>query len=608
MRRRRVRGGGGGAGDAHSASALVGMAGAAVAAARVAHHSVMQRPGGPAACINNPVMLGRSSAPSARGALQPHRAPRPRLHNCRCGSATTADVAGVRAAGVHFAVKHTAWGLRLRAVEAAGGRGDGRAHSPRSGAAVVLSGARSRVRRRGALQATLDRFEHHMPSGLRLHGGGGDGVQTGGLLLGAAGAAVFFAFGNAHRPRVVGARFCCRWCRRVCCSRAVTAHWTLLMLSLQKAKNVAPRRRWSTVRPRAALSVGNRPACARVRAPPLQYRETPTHGSPLGRSEARQEALELKAKFGQEVSAYNCYPQRDRPRPVHAGERPADAPRRAAARRREDGRTSRRAALISRCRRSSPRWPTPTAATRIHQGEATHAYHKGRRGPVLRRSKIGEPKLECSPDRRRHRRRRDVSSTSPWRTSSTRRSARKLYDGHAQSFMMVAIDLKTHCGTSMTAARRRPTARRASRRSVKLARGVQRHRRHRLATSTRRTRCTGACAATSARRTTSSSSKKGEVEDREHRHPPQPSRRRRHPGHAQHGGMLTKELDERSVGHVTAQSVTVNSHLDVMTRSSTSRAPVFGGQLSVAGPGHRRDELQRQDGRLLRATRACSPT
>ncbi|MFT3711606.1 MAG: ABC transporter permease [Archangium sp.] len=139
--------------------------------------------------------------------------------------------------GVHFAVQHTAWGLRLRAagekpqaVAAMGVR-----VAPLRFSAVIASGALAGLGGAALSTATLDRFEHHMPSGLGF-------MAVAAMVfgrwtpLGAAGAALFFALGNALRislgpsfpdlPKGI--------------LMALPYALTLLVLSFQRAKNVAP--------------------------------------------------------------------------------------------------------------------------------------------------------------------------------------------------------------------------------------------------------------------------------------------------------------------------------------------------------------------------------
>jgi general nucleoside transport system permease protein len=101
---------------------------------------------------------------------------------------------------LHVAMRRTRWGLRLRAVgekpEAAAVMGV--SVSRLRFGAVLLSGALAGLGGAALSTATLDRFEHHMPSGLGF-------MAVAAMVfgrwtpLGASGAAVFFAFGNALR-------------------------------------------------------------------------------------------------------------------------------------------------------------------------------------------------------------------------------------------------------------------------------------------------------------------------------------------------------------------------------------------------------------------------
>jgi simple sugar transport system permease protein len=101
---------------------------------------------------------------------------------------------------VHAAVYRSPWGLRLRAVgekpQAVAAMGV-RVDRLRMGA-VLLSGALAGLGGATLSCATLDRFEHHMPAGLGF-------MAVAAMVfgrwtpLGAAGAAVFFAFGDALR-------------------------------------------------------------------------------------------------------------------------------------------------------------------------------------------------------------------------------------------------------------------------------------------------------------------------------------------------------------------------------------------------------------------------
>lgn len=105
---------------------------------------------------------------------------------------------------VHLAVTRTPWGLRLRAVgekpQAVAAMGV-RVNRLRFGA-VVLSGAFAGLGGAQLSTAVLDRFENHMPSGLGF-------MAVAAMVfgrwtpLGAAGAALFFAFGNALRISLV---------------------------------------------------------------------------------------------------------------------------------------------------------------------------------------------------------------------------------------------------------------------------------------------------------------------------------------------------------------------------------------------------------------------
>ena len=100
----------------------------------------------------------------------------------------------------HAAVYRTPWGLRLRAVgekpAAVAVMGVSVAQLRYTG--VLISGALAGLGGAVLSTATLDRFEHHMPSGLGF-------MAVAAMIfgrwtpLGAAGAAAFFAFGNALR-------------------------------------------------------------------------------------------------------------------------------------------------------------------------------------------------------------------------------------------------------------------------------------------------------------------------------------------------------------------------------------------------------------------------
>jgi simple sugar transport system permease protein len=142
---------------------------------------------------------------------------------------------------VHFAINRTAWGLRLRAVgekpQAVAAMGVRVA--PLRFGAVLLSGALAGLGGAALSTATLDRFEHHMPSGLGF-------MAVAAMVfgrwtpLGAAGAAVFFAFGNALR---IGLASSAPGVLEVVPQGVLLAlpyALTLVVLSIQGAKNVAP--------------------------------------------------------------------------------------------------------------------------------------------------------------------------------------------------------------------------------------------------------------------------------------------------------------------------------------------------------------------------------
>jgi simple sugar transport system permease protein len=142
---------------------------------------------------------------------------------------------------VHLAVNRTAWGLRLRAVgekpQAVAAMGVRVA--PLRFGAVLLAGALAGLGGAALTTATLDRFEHHMPSGLGF-------MAVAAMVfgrwtpLGAAGAAAFFAFGNALR---IGLSSSAPGLLEVVPKGVLLAlpyALTLLVLSIQGAKNVAP--------------------------------------------------------------------------------------------------------------------------------------------------------------------------------------------------------------------------------------------------------------------------------------------------------------------------------------------------------------------------------
>lgn len=142
---------------------------------------------------------------------------------------------------VHFAINRTAWGLRLRAVgekpQAVAAMGV-RVAPLRLGA-VLLSGALAGLGGAALSTATLDHFEHHMPAGLGF-------MAVAAMVfgrwtpLGAAGAAVFFAFGNALR---IGLSSSAPGLLEVVPKGVLLAlpyALTLLVLAVQGGKNVAP--------------------------------------------------------------------------------------------------------------------------------------------------------------------------------------------------------------------------------------------------------------------------------------------------------------------------------------------------------------------------------
>ena len=142
---------------------------------------------------------------------------------------------------VHFAVYRTPWGLRLRAVgekpQAVAAMGVRVA--PLRFGAVIISGAFAGLGGAVLSTATLDRFDHHMPSGLGF-------MAVAAMVfgrwtpLGAAGAAAFFALGNALR---IGLASSAPGLLEVVPKGVLLAlpyALTLIVLSLQGSKNVAP--------------------------------------------------------------------------------------------------------------------------------------------------------------------------------------------------------------------------------------------------------------------------------------------------------------------------------------------------------------------------------
>lgn len=142
---------------------------------------------------------------------------------------------------LHALVKHTPWGLRLRAagekpqaVAAMGVR-----VAPLRFGAVLLSGALAGLGGAALSTATLDRFEHHMPAGLGF-------MAVAAMVfgrwtpLGAAGAAAFFAFGNALRIGLASSAPALLEVVPKGVLLALPYALTLVVLSVQGAKNVAP--------------------------------------------------------------------------------------------------------------------------------------------------------------------------------------------------------------------------------------------------------------------------------------------------------------------------------------------------------------------------------
>ncbi len=141
----------------------------------------------------------------------------------------------------HFAVARTPWGLRLRAAgdtpQAVAAMGVN-VNALRYGA-VMLSGALAGLGGAALSTATLDRFEHHMPSGLGF-------MAVAAMVfgrwtpLGAAGAALFFSFGNALRISLASSAPQILEYVPQGVLLALPYALTLVVLSLQGAKNVAP--------------------------------------------------------------------------------------------------------------------------------------------------------------------------------------------------------------------------------------------------------------------------------------------------------------------------------------------------------------------------------
>lgn len=157
------------------------------------------------------------------------------------GHAWLAYVALVAPVLMHFFLYRTPLGLRLRAI------GEKPAAAATMGisvnwlrtAAVVLGGVLAGLGGASLSTSTLDRFEHHMPSGLGF-------MAVAAMVfgrwtpLGAFGAAVFFAFGSALR---IGLASSAPWLLTYVPQGALLALpyvLTLLVLTFQKRKTDAP--------------------------------------------------------------------------------------------------------------------------------------------------------------------------------------------------------------------------------------------------------------------------------------------------------------------------------------------------------------------------------
>ena len=141
----------------------------------------------------------------------------------------------------HLVIQRTAWGLRLRAVgekpQAVAAMGVRVA--PLRFGAVVLSGALAGLGGAALSTAVLDRFEHHMPSGLGF-------MAVAAMVfgrwtpVGAALAATFFAFGDALRISLASSVPGLSNVVPQGVLLALPYVLTLVVLSLQKKRNVAP--------------------------------------------------------------------------------------------------------------------------------------------------------------------------------------------------------------------------------------------------------------------------------------------------------------------------------------------------------------------------------
>lgn len=142
---------------------------------------------------------------------------------------------------VHRFIADTAWGLRLRAV------GERPAAVAVMGVnvaklrffAVLGSGALAGLGGAALSTATLDRFEHHMPAGLGF-------MAVGAMVfgrwkpLGAAGAAFFFALGNAVRVSLASSAPSLLEVVPQGVLLALPYGLTLVVLAFSRAQNVAP--------------------------------------------------------------------------------------------------------------------------------------------------------------------------------------------------------------------------------------------------------------------------------------------------------------------------------------------------------------------------------
>jgi len=141
----------------------------------------------------------------------------------------------------HLVVYRTAWGLRLRAVgekpQAVAAMGVRVSRLRLS--AVLVSGALAGLGGAALSTATLNRFEHNMPAGLGF-------MAVAAMVfgrwtpLGAAGAALFFGFGNALRISLASSAPGLLEVVPQGFLLALPYALTLLVLSLQGKKSAAP--------------------------------------------------------------------------------------------------------------------------------------------------------------------------------------------------------------------------------------------------------------------------------------------------------------------------------------------------------------------------------